>query len=103
MGSLGCPCYQPLGWMNWAPILGLCQELGRFTGPTYNSSFNHASWAWEVGLRAYFFKPDQLPPNPWLRQAWARAVSFLESGATSTCSLRVGLVRALSHSNVMWY
>ena len=49
-----------------------------------------------------FFKPNQLPPSPWLRQAWARAVSFLESGATSTWLLRVGLVRVLSSSNVLW-
>ena len=50
MSSLGCPCYQPLGWMNWAPVLGLCQEPGRFTGPAYKSFFNPASWAREVGL-----------------------------------------------------
>ena len=60
MGSLGCPRYRPLGRMNWAPILGLCQEPGRFTGPTYKSSFNPASWAWGVGLRAYFFKPNHV-------------------------------------------
>ena len=40
--------------MNWAPVLSLCQEPGRFTGPAYKSSFNPASWAWRVGLRAYF-------------------------------------------------
>ena len=40
--------------MNWAPVLGLCQEPGRFTRPAYKSSFNPASWAWGVGLRAYF-------------------------------------------------
>ena len=50
MSSLGCPCYRPLGWMNWAPVLGLCQEPGRFTGSAYKSSFNSTSWAWEVGL-----------------------------------------------------
>ena len=56
MSSLGCPCYQPLRRMNWAPVLGLCQEPGRFTRPAYKFSFNPASWAWGVGLRAYFFK-----------------------------------------------
>ena len=55
MGSLGYPRYRPLGQMNWAPVLGLCQEPGRFTGPACKSPFNPASWAWGVGLRAYFF------------------------------------------------
>ena len=59
MGSLGCPHYRPLGRMNWAPVLGLCQEPERFTGPTYKSSFNPASWAWGVGLSVYFFKLSQ--------------------------------------------
>ena len=89
MGSLGCPCYRPLGRMNWAPVLGLCQEPGRFTRPAYKSS---ASWAWGVGLHAYFFKLNQLPPSPWLWRAWARVVSLLKSGATSTWPLRAGLV-----------
>ena len=62
MGSLGCPCYRPLGWMNWAPVLGLCQEPGHFIGPAYKSSFNPGSWAWEVGLRAYFLNPISYPP-----------------------------------------
>ena len=57
MGSLGFPRYRPLGWTNWAPILGLRQESGRFTGPAYKFSFNPASWTWGVGLRAYFLNP----------------------------------------------
>ena len=48
MGSLGFPCYRPLGWMNWAPILGLRQEPGHFTRPAYKFSFNPASWTWGV-------------------------------------------------------
>ena len=44
---------------------------------------------------APIFKPYQLPPSPCVRRACARAVSFLESDATSTCLLRAGLVRAL--------
>ena len=60
MDSLGCPHYRPLGRMNWAPVLGLCHEPGRFTGSAYKSSFNSASWALGVGLRAYFFKPNQV-------------------------------------------
>ena len=62
MGSLGFPCYRPLGWMNWAPVLGLRQEPGRFTGPAYKSSFNPVSWTWGVGLRAYFLNPISCPP-----------------------------------------
>ena len=54
MGSLGFPCCQPLEWMNWAPVLGLCHEPGRFTGPAYKSSFNPAFWTWGVNLHAYF-------------------------------------------------
>ena len=43
MGSLGCPCYWPLGRMNWAPVLSRCQEPGRFTEPAYKSSFKPTS------------------------------------------------------------
>ena len=60
MGSLGFPCCQPLGWMNWAPILGLRQESGRFTGLAYKSSFNPASWTSGVSLHAYFLNPINL-------------------------------------------
>ena len=73
MGFLGCSCYRPLGWINWAPVLGLCQKPERFTGPAYKSSFNPASWAWEVGLRAYFLNSirnqvvfRKIKPNPFL-------------------------------------
>ena len=59
MGSLGCPRYRALGWMNRAPVLGLCQELRRFTRHAYKSSFNPASWGWESGLAHLFFKPNQ--------------------------------------------
>ena len=57
MGSLGCPCYRLLGWINWALVLGLCQEPGHFTGSAHKSSFNPTSWTWGVGLRAYFLNP----------------------------------------------
>ena len=60
MGSLGCSRYRSLRRMNWALVLGLCQEPGRFTRPAYKSSFNPASWAWGVGLGAYFFKPNHV-------------------------------------------
>ena len=53
------------------------------------------------GSERLFFKPYQLPPSPWLRRAWARAVSFLESSATSTWPFMAGLVRALSSSTVL--
>ena len=89
MGFLGCLCYWPLGQMNGAPVLGLYQEPGRFTEPAYFLGL-------VSGPARLFFKPNQLPPSPWLRRAWVRAVSFLELGATSTWPFRAGLVRALS-------
>ena len=46
---------------------------------------------------APIFKPYQLPPSPCVRQACARAVTLLESDATSTCLLRAGLVGAYSY------
>ena len=70
MGSLGFSRYRPLGGMSRAPVLGLRQGLGRFTGPTYKSPFNHASRTWGVGLRAYFLNPISCPP----------ALSYSESG-----------------------
>ena len=36
---------------------------GRFTGPAYKSPFNPASWAWGVGLWAYFLNPISCPPT----------------------------------------
>ena len=54
---MGFPRYRPLGWMNWAPVLGLRQEPGLFTGHAYKYFFNPASWTWGVGLRAYFLNP----------------------------------------------
>ena len=35
MSFLGCPCYWPLRRMNLAPVLGRCQEPGRFIEPAY--------------------------------------------------------------------
>ena len=94
MGFFGCPCYWPLGRMNLAPVLGRYQKLGRFLEPAYFLGLVH-------GPARLFFKPNQLPPSPWLRRAWARVVSFLTSGAASTWPFRAGLVRALSPSNVL--
>ena len=79
MSSLGCPRYRPLGRMNWAPVLGLCQEPGRFTGPDCKSSFNPASWAWGVGLRAYFFKPNQ-KKNELLYKQTLLLISYIYDG-----------------------
>ena len=62
MGSLGFSRYRPLGGMNWAPVLGLCQGSVPFTGPAYKSSFNPASRTWGVGLRAYFLNSISCPP-----------------------------------------
>ena len=35
MGFSSCPCYWPLGWTNWAPVLGWCQGPGRFNELTF--------------------------------------------------------------------
>ena len=80
--------------MDWAPVLGRCQEPECFTEPAYFLGL-------VSGPVRQFFKPNQLPPSPWLQRAWARAVSFLELGATSTWSFMAGLVRALSPSYVL--
>ena len=62
MGSLGFSRFQFLGGMDWAPVLGLRQGPGRFTGPPYKSPFSPASWTWGVGLRTYFLNPINCPP-----------------------------------------
>ena len=94
MGFSGCPGYWPLGRTNWAPVLGRCQGPGRFTELTFFLGL-------VSGPARLFFKPYQLLASPWLRRAWARAVSFLESSATSTWPFRAGLVRALLPSTVL--
>ena len=94
MGFSNCSCCWPVGRTNRASVLGRCQGLGRLTGLTF--SLGLAS-----GPALLFFKPYQLPPSPCVQRACARAVSFLESGATSTCLLKAGLVRALSPSYVL--
>ena len=43
---------------------GPASRVGRFTGPTYQSSFNPDSRTWRVGLRAYFLNPISCPPQP---------------------------------------
>ena len=69
----------------WAgAIIGRASPLGLASGPT-----------------SPFFIPYQLPPSPCVRYAWARAVTFLISGAISSCLLGAGLVRALSPSYVL--
>ena len=102
MGSLGFSRYQPLGGMNWAPVLGLRQKPGHFTGPAYKSSFNPASRTWGVGLRDYFLNPISCPPTLGYSKRGQRVVSFLGSDAISTWLLRAGLIKALSPSNVLW-
>ena len=79
-------------------------KLGSRLGPMPGARAFH--WAYLfLGLGEWacapIFKPYQLPPSPCVRQACARAVSFLESDATSTCLLKAGLVRALSPSYVL--
>ena len=51
-------------------------------------------WGLVSGPASPFFKPYQLPPSPCVRRAWARAVTFLISDATSTCLFGAGLVKA---------
>ena len=63
MGSLGFSCYRPLGGINRAPVLGLRQGSGRFTGYACKSSFNPTSRTWGVGVRAYFLNPISYPPT----------------------------------------
>ena len=94
MGLPKYPCYRPLGRADWAFVLGWRQGLGCFIGLV--SSLGLAS-----GPALLFFKPYQLPPSPYVRCAWARAVTFLVSGVISTCQLGAGSVRALSPSYVL--
>ena len=59
MGFSGCPCYRPSERTNWAPVLGRCQGLGRFTELTFFLGLVN-------GHARLFFKPYQLSPSPWL-------------------------------------
>ena len=98
-GSLGCLYYQPFEGVSWPPVLGLYLGLSSRAEQFHwacppNLLFKPDIWACVLGLCAYYFKPNQLPPSPWLTRAWVRAVSFLGSGATSTWLLGDGLIRA---------
>ena len=53
------------------------------------------------GLVSLFSSPHQLPPSPYVRNAWARAVTLLVSVAISTCLFGAGSVKALSPSCVL--
>ena len=86
MGFSHCPCYWLLGRTNWASFLGRHQGPERFTGLAFSLGFGE--WAFTL-----ISKPYQLPPSLCIRMACARAVSFLESDATSICLLRAGLVK----------
>ena len=46
------------------------------------------------GPTRLFFTPYQLPPSPWVRSTYARAVSLLALDVISTCLLGSGLVKA---------
>ena len=94
MGFSHGPSCWPSGRADRAFVLGLCQGLGHLTRLTFSLGL-------VSGPARLFFKPYQLPPSPCVRRSCARALSFLESGATSTCLLRAGLVRALSPSYVL--
>ena len=86
MGFSHCPCCWLLGRTDWASFLGRRQGPGRFTGLAFSLGFG----GWAI---APISKPYQLPPSLCVQWACARAVSFLESDATSMCLLRAGLVR----------
>ena len=85
---------RPLGRADWAFILGWRQRPECFNGRV--SSLGLASRP-----ASPFFKPYQLPPSPCVRCAWARAVTFRVSDASSTCLLGAGLVKAWSPSYVL--
>ena len=51
--------------------------------------------------RAPIFQTLSIAPSPCVQYTWARAVTFLVSGAISTCLLGAGLVRAWSSSYVL--
>ena len=85
---------RPLGRADWAFISGWRQRPECFNGRA--SSLGLAS-----GPASPFFKPYQLPPNPCVRCAWARVVTFLVLDAISTCLLGAGLVMAWSPSYVL--
>ena len=86
-------------------ILALwANKLGSRFGPVPGARAFH--WAYLfLGLGEWacvpIFKPYQLSPSPCVQRACARAVSFLEPDATSTCLLKAGLIRALSPSYVL--
>ena len=84
------------------PLALEANELGSRFGPVPGPQvFLTFFFGLVSGPARLFFKPYQLPPSPWLRRAWVRAVSFLESGVTSMWPFRAGLVRALSSSTVL--
>ena len=53
------------------------------------------------GMVRLFSSLHQLPPNPCVWNAWARAVILLVSVAISTCLFGAGSVKALSPSCVL--
>ena len=55
----------------------------------------------EWACEPYFSNPINCPPSPCVRCTWARAVTFLASGAISTCLLEAGLVKAWLSSYVL--
>ena len=72
-----------------------------FIRPTSLSLFKPDIWACILGLRAYYFKPNQLPPQPLAKAGVGKAVSLHGSGVTSTWLLGDDLIGAMSPSNVL--
>ena len=82
--------------MGRASLLGLC----------LNSLHKVDVWAYALGLRSgpmhiLFSTPSVAPPSPWLKQALARAESFLGSVVASTWLAGDGLIWACSSSSVL--
>ena len=53
----------------------------------------HCSFGLEIGVPGPVLYPHQLPPSPYVRTAWARAVINPATVVISTCLLGCGLIK----------
>ena len=74
----------------WARRTGLC--LGCYGG-TRAWHGAHCAFGLASGILGLFLYPYQLPPNPCVRTAWARAVIIPTTVAISTCLFGYGLIK----------
>ena len=77
------PCF-------WPNEPGLC--LGCYGG-TRAWHGPHCSFGLASGILGPVLYPYQLPPSPWVRTAWVRAVIKSATGVISTCLLGCGLIK----------